>query len=113
MTDFDTYIQNTPPSQRKVLLHICEVVKSVAPEAEATISYAIPTFKYKKKNLIHFAAFKDHSSIFPTVKPIDELADQLKKYRTGKGTLQFSEDAPIPDNLIKELVLIRKQSIDG
>lgn len=112
MSAIDEYLEGITPSQREVLEHIRTVIKQTVPEVEEAISYEMPTFKYKKKNLIHIAAFKNHLSIFPTPGPISQMDESLKPYRTGKGTLQFSEDAPIPDELIKELVLIRKQTID-
>ncbi len=112
MTVIDEYLEGVTPSQREVLLHIREVIKATVPESEEVIGYGMPTFKYKKKNLIHFAAFKDHLSIFPTVKPMDELGEKVAPYRTGKGTLQFSESAPLPDEIIEELVLLRKRTID-
>lgn len=112
MTVIDEYLAGVTPSQREVLLHIRKLVKETIPAAEDVISYQMPTLKYKGKNLIHFAAFKDHMSVFPTAKPMDELANKVKSYRTGKGTLQFTEASPLPDDIIKELVLLRKQSID-
>ena len=112
MSVIDEYLESVNSSQRKVLEHIRRVIKQTVPDTEEVISYGMPTFKYKGKNLIHFAAFKDHLSVFPTVEPMDHLSEKLKPYRTGKGTLQFAEDAPLPDELIKELVLIRKQIID-
>lgn len=112
MSDIDAYLDGVTASQRKVLEHIRQLIAQTVPEAEETISYEMPTFKYKKKNLIHFAAFKNHLSIFPTPGPMNHMEESLKPYRTGKGTLQFTEDAPIPDALIKELLIIRKQSID-
>jgi uncharacterized protein YdhG (YjbR/CyaY superfamily) len=115
MSDIDTYISSAAAGQRDELERIRAVVKSQVPEAEEAISYGMPTFKYKGKNLIHFAAFKDHLSIFPTADPtIDtELGEKLKKFRTGKGTLQFTEDNPISDDLIAKIVAIRLQSISG
>ena len=112
MSVIDTYFEGVTPAQRKVLEHIRKVIKQTVPDTEEVISYGMPTFKYKKKNLIHFAAFKDHLSVFPTVEPMDQLGDKLKSYRTSKGTLQFTADKPIPDSLIRELVLIRTQIID-
>ena len=113
MSVIDEYLVNLPEAQRKALEHVRELVKSEVPDATETIGYGIPTLKYKNKNLIHFAAFKDHLSIFPTVAPLDELADELKDYRKSKGTLQFTEDKPMPDELIIKLVCIQKNIIDN
>lgn len=113
MSVIDDYLSGLPPSQSKALTHVYRLVKSEVPETTDAISYGMPTLKYKNRNLIHFAAFKDHLSIFPTVAPLDELADELKDYRKSKGTLQFTEDKPMPDELIIKLVCIQKNIIDN
>lgn len=108
MTTIDAYLEaHATAAQRAELERVRAVIHAVVPEAEETISYQIPTFKYKGKNLIHFAAFTDHLSLFPTAEPIAALAPKLAKYKTGKGTLQFSENDPIPNEIIKELVHLR------
>ena len=84
----------------------------MAPGAVETIGYGIPTFKYKGKNLIHFAAFKNHMSLFPTSSPIAELKDKLAPFATAKGTIQFTEANLVPDQLIREIVELRLRDIE-
>lgn len=36
-----------------------------------------------------------------------ETVKEISKYRTGKGTLQFKLDKPIPFDLIQKLVKLR------
>lgn len=72
------------------------------------ISYGIPTFKHKGKPLIYFGAFKDHMSIFPASdETIKAIGEELGKFRTSKGTLQFTEDRPIPEVIIKQIIKYR------
>lgn len=114
MSQIDTYLdEHASASQRPHLEHIRQLVLEMVPEATETIGYGIPTFKYKGKNLIHFAAFKHHMSIFPTASPIAELKDQLAAFTVAKGTIQFTEDNLIPDELIKQLVELRLHDIEG
>lgn len=112
--DVDTYLAGLVPAQKKELERIRTLVKKTFPDTEETISYGMPTFKYKGKILIHYAGFKNHMSIFPTADPLmySNLGKQLEKFRTSKGTLQFTEDNPIPDSLIKELLAIRVKTIE-
>lgn len=114
MNSIDTYLASVSPSQKTELERIRRFVQQLVPEAEETISYGMPTFKYKGKVLIHYAAFKDHMSIFPTAGPLADpkLSNQLEKFRTSKGTLQFTEDNIIPESLIKGLVTTRIKSIE-
>jgi len=113
METVDEYLKTVTPSQKIALERIRALVKKLVPDAEETISYGMPTYKYNGKVLIHFAAFKDHLSIFPTADlSIDTgLNKKLEKYRSGKGTLQFTLDDPIPDDLIKDIVKIRLNDI--
>ena len=107
-SDVDKYLARVPEPGRSTLTRVREVILSVAP-AEATegISYGMPCFKYKG-GLIGYAAFKDHCSLFPmSAALIDELEDELAKYRTSKGTLQFPLDKPFPATLLKKLVRAR------
>lgn len=110
----DEYLSTINPSQRQALQRIRNTVHELVPEAEEMISYGIPTFKYRGKPLIHFAAFKDHMSVFPTADPmIQVIGDQLAEFRTSKGTLQFTEDNPIPEDLIRKIVETRLKSISN
>jgi uncharacterized protein YdhG (YjbR/CyaY superfamily) len=58
-------------------------------------------------NLVHFAAFKDHYGFFPTPSGIDKFEKELAPYRSGKGTLRFPIDRPIPWNIIKKIIQFR------
>lgn len=111
--NIDDYLQQLNESDRAELQRVRKLIQQTVPEAEETISYGMPTFKYKGKPLMHFAAFKDHLSIFPTAEPIAELQDQLKEFATGKGTLQYTVQKPIPNELIKQLLEIRVAFIDS
>jgi uncharacterized protein YdhG (YjbR/CyaY superfamily) len=102
----DEYIKAFEPKIQKTLNEIRSYIKTIAPEAIEKISYGIPTF-YLNGNLVHFAAFKGHYGIFPSPSGIDAFEKELAPYRTGKGTLRFSLDKPIPWNTIKKVVLFR------
>src|SRR5271157_1200080 len=96
-SDVDKYLAGVAEPARSTLNRVRAVIRSVVP-AEATegISYGMPAFLYKG-SLIGYAAFKDHCSLFPmSAALIDELEDELAKYRTSKGTLQFPLDKPFP-----------------
>ncbi len=113
MDKFDLYIAKLTEPNQKELGRLIDIVRREVPEAEQSISYGLPAFKYKNKPLIYFGAFKDHISIFPTSGPILELADKLSQYTTGKGTLQYTLDKPFPEELIKEIVVARVKQINS
>jgi len=111
MSVIDDYLATTTPLHREKLNHIRSIIKALVPETEEVISYGIPTFDYKGKHLIHFAAFKDHLSLFPGA--LDEdLKKEVKDFRISKGTIQFTIEHPLPDEVIQDIITARKVAID-
>jgi uncharacterized protein YdhG (YjbR/CyaY superfamily) len=104
--NIDEYIAQFPPEIQEGLAELRKLVKTEAPEASEKISYGIPTF-YLNGNLVHFAAFKDHYGFFPSPSGIDKFEKELAPYRSGKGTLRFPLDKPLPRKIIKKVIQFR------
>lgn len=104
--NIDEYIATFPPEIQTRLSQIRVAIHEVAPKAEETISYQMPTFK-QNGVLVHFAAFKNHIGFFPTPAGIEAFKDKLSSYKTSKGTIQFPLNQPLPLDLIKEIVRAR------
>jgi len=110
----ETYLAKVPEPARTTLGKVRATIRSVVP-AEATegLSYGIPAFKYKGA-LVGYAAFKQHCSFFPMSAAIlDSLAEEVKAFRTSKGTIQFALDKPLPAALVKKIVKARLEQNDG
>ena len=101
------YLDSLPKDAQIVLNQLRQTIKKAAPDATETISYGIPTFKSGGKNLVHFAAFKNHYSFFPTSSGIEAFKKELKEYKTSKGTVQFPLNRPLPLDLITKIVEYR------
>jgi uncharacterized protein YdhG (YjbR/CyaY superfamily) len=107
MKTIDEYIETFEPGIQKTLNEIRNFIKKEVPEATEKISYGMPTF-YMNGNLVHFAAFKDHYSFYPSPSGIDDFFEkELAPYRTGKGTLRFPIDKPIPWKIIQKVIQFR------
>ncbi|MFC5269613.1 iron chaperone [Adhaeribacter terreus] len=103
--NIDEYIAGFPAETQRALTQIRETIKELAPEAEEAISYAIPTFKLRGHNLVHFAAFANHIGFYPTPVGMEAFENAFAAYKTGKGSVQFPLDKPIPLDLITKIVL--------
>lgn len=111
-TIIDDYIAQLAPAQAAALTELRETVAAAAPDAVEAISYSMPAFKLGKKVLIYYAAFKDHLSLFPASGSVmDKLGTELQGYFTGRGTLQFTPDKPLPRDLVLQIVAIRRDEI--
>jgi uncharacterized protein YdhG (YjbR/CyaY superfamily) len=110
--NIDEYISVFPESTRKILEQIRLTIKKAAPEAEETIKYSMPAFTLYG-NLVYFAAFKNHISLYPAPSGDDAINNELSLYRAAKSTLRFPLDKPIPYDLIRRVVKLRiKESMD-
>jgi uncharacterized protein YdhG (YjbR/CyaY superfamily) len=103
----DEYLARVPPKQRAALRALRKTIRSAAPDAEEGISYQIPTFK-QDGMLVSFAAFEKHCSFFPGAHAHwPQFAAQMKPFKAGKGTLQFTPEKPIPASLVRKIVKVR------
>lgn len=105
----DEYIAGFPGDVQEILEELRATIKKVAPKAEETISYGMPTFKLNGTYLIYFAAFKNHIGLYPTPGGIEEFKKELSVYKNGKGSVQFPLDEPMPLGLIRKIVKFRVQ----
>jgi uncharacterized protein YdhG (YjbR/CyaY superfamily) len=108
VTSVEAYLARVPEPARSTLQKVRATIRSTAPkEATECLSYGIPAFRYKG-GLVAYAAFKNHCSFFPMqASLIDTMKEELKGYRTSKGTLQFAVDKPLPAAMVKRMVKAR------
>ena len=104
----DDYLETLPEESRTVLEDLRQAIKAAAPEATETISYNMPTFKDGGRFLVSYAAYKNHFSLYPASKAVMEAhGEELQPYFSGKGTLRFTADSPIPAALVKKIIRTR------
>ena len=102
--DVDSYLSALPEPQRLALEHLRQLIKTTEPKAEESISYGMPAYKYHGQ-LCYFAAFENHCSLFAVNK--ESFKEELKGFKTSKGTIQFTLDKPLPDDLVRRIVAFR------
>ena len=112
-TTIDEYIAEFPPETQRVLGEMRALIRELAPEATETISYAIPTFDLGGKHLVHFAGYEKHVGLYPAPSGMEAFKEDLKPYKTGKGSVQFPLDQPLPVDLIRRIVEFRRAEVGG
>jgi len=105
----EAYLAKVPEPARTTLEKVRVTIRSVVPKGTVEVlSYGMPAFRYNGRALVAYAVFKDNCSFFPMqASLIDDMKDELKNYRTSKGTLQFPQDKPLPAALLKKMVRAR------
>lgn len=102
----DAYIAQFPSEVQEKLRTLRRIIKEAAPEAEEKISYRMPTFVLNG-DLVYFAGFKHHIGLYPLPGGIEAFLPELAAYRSGKASIQFPMDQPLPAELIARIVKFR------
>jgi uncharacterized protein YdhG (YjbR/CyaY superfamily) len=102
----DEYIATFPEEIQRLLQEMRAVIRAAAPDAEEKISYRMPTF-YLRGNLVHFAAHANHIGFYPTPSGIEAFQQELSRYQTSKGAVQFPIAEPLPLELVGRIVKFR------
>jgi uncharacterized protein YdhG (YjbR/CyaY superfamily) len=105
-TDFDDYLAAQPESVKPILIKMRAIIKKAAPKATEKISYGMPAF-HLNGNLVYFAAWKNHIGFYATPTGNVAFKEELKKYHTAKGSIQFPLSEPLPEKLIAAIVKFR------
>jgi len=100
ISTIDQYIEQFEGEKKDILKKVRKLIAEIVPPlADETISYQMPTFRYKG-NIIHFAMNKQHLGLYPGPAAIANFADRLQNFKTSKGAIQIPIDQPIPQQII-------------
>ncbi len=110
----DVYIAGLPDDRRDAMQQIRAAALSAAPGATEVITYGMPGLKTHGRFLVSFDAFKAHYSLFPASDAVVEtLGAEIQPYLSGRGTIRFPADEPLPVDLIARIVAIRVTENDA
>ncbi len=107
----DEYIAAFPKEVQDVLEKIRSTIRESAPKAEEAISYGIPAYILNGRDLVYFAAWKNHIGFYPTPSGIEAFKKELAPFKQEKGSVQFRLDKPISIGLVKKIVRYRVTEI--
>ena len=104
LSTIDQYLAPLSSDKRAALEKLRRTIKTAVPRAEECISYQIPAFRLDGKVFIWFGAGANHCAIYG----VDSNIEELEGYdMSGKGTVRFQPDKPIPVAVIRKLVKAR------
>ena len=103
----DDYLAALPDDQRRALTRVRAQIKAAAPDAAEVISYGLPTYKLDGRPIVYFGAATAHLSLYAvgTTDAKGKALTELKRFDTsGKGTVRFTPDKPLPAALVTKIV---------
>jgi uncharacterized protein YdhG (YjbR/CyaY superfamily) len=105
----EDYMAALPDDRRGAVEQLRRTINAAAPEATETIAYQMPALRsHGGQFLVSYAAYKKHYSLFPANDAVIEaVGAELTPYLSGKGTIRFPADKPIPLALVTKVVQVR------
>jgi len=114
VSEVDDFLGGLDATTRAAFERIRDLAMEIVPEAEEGRSYGMAALRYQQKPLLGFAAAKHHLSIFPfSPQVVDAVRDRLTEFELSKGTIRFTADMPVPDEIVREVVRHRVDQIVG
>src|SRR5882672_5245230 len=106
------YINAAPKEAQKKLREMRACIRASAPGAQESLKWGMPAFSYRRI-LVTFAAFKHHIGFYPTPSAVSAFTDELSKFVTAKGSIQFPLEKPLPLALIRKITAFRvRESVE-
>jgi uncharacterized protein YdhG (YjbR/CyaY superfamily) len=103
----EAYLAKVPEPALSALQHLRQVIRGAAPGAEEALVYGVPGFRLKGP-LVCYAAHKSHCGFYPMAPGLlDGMETELTSWRISKGTISFTPELPLPDELVVRIVRAR------
>jgi uncharacterized protein YdhG (YjbR/CyaY superfamily) len=103
----DRYLAKLSAENRTALEKLRGQIQAAAPKGEECMSYGVPGFRLNGKWLVSYGAATKHCAFYPG-SIVREFKKDLKDFDTsGKGTIRFSPEKPIPAALVRKIVKAR------
>lgn len=109
----DDYLAELEPGDRAAYEGIAAAVTRAAPDVEQAMSYGVPAFTLGGRPLLGVKASAKHLAIYPfSPSVVAAVAPKLSGFALSKGTIRFTAEQPVPDDVVVELVRLRRAELD-
>lgn len=107
-TTFEAYFAAFPPDTQAIGNEMRRIIQEAAPGAKEVISYGMPAYKINRV-FVYFALYAKHIGFYPTGEGIEAFKEELTPYKFSKSAVQFPLDKPLPEDLIRKMVVYKMQ----
>lgn len=114
MGSIDDALAGLRDPDRACLRHVVACAREASPEAVDGVSYGVPALLLAGKPLLGVAAAARHLALHPfSPAVLDAVAPALEGFSRSRGTIRFTADSPLPDDVVREIVRLRGIEITG
>ena len=108
------YLATLDPDDRAAFARVRDLAVAEAPEATEGTSYGMAALLLGGRPLLGVRAATGHLSVFPfSPQAVAAVAGRLTGFALSKGTIRFTSAEPLPDDVVRDLVRLRRAEIEG
>jgi len=111
----EDYINNQTEDAQVLLNEIRQIIKEVVPEMEEAKNCKSALFileaKSTEKHQLMMGAYAKYISFYPFPSTMAVFSEELKIYKQGKGSVQFPFNKSLPIDIIKRMIVHRKNEL--
>src|SRR5690554_3920013 len=106
MGTVDEGIATAPAEHRAALQRVVDLARRLAPEATDGVSYGMAALKVGGRPYLAVQASAKHLALYPfSPAAIDAVRAELDGFDVSKGTVRFTIDHQVPDDVLERLLL--------
>jgi uncharacterized protein YdhG (YjbR/CyaY superfamily) len=111
----DDYFKSQTPDTRNNLMALRTIIFKAAPHAIELINYDMPAYALveggKRDKQIMMAGYKIFVGFYTGTGILSHFATELTAFKVGKASVQFPNNAPLPEDLIIRIVQFKLKSV--
>ena len=115
MPEIDDYLAGLDPQDATIIGDAYDTARTLVPGVEEGVSYGMPALLFEGRGLLSVMRAKGHFGVYPysaaVVAKVVETLGHLDGLTSAKGTLRLPLGAPIPEVVVRRLVLARTDEI--
>lgn len=111
MSVIDDYLVGLSDDKKVIIEHMYDVVRQIVPDTTEGLSYSMPCLKYKGKAMVAIMANKNFLSLYP-FGSVKRLGVDVSAFEQTSGSIHFTPDKLISDELLKAIIESRKRQIE-
>lgn len=103
-TTIDQYVATLPDATRAAVAEMVRRFRLAAPGADEAIRYQMPAFRLANGRPVYVAGWAKHVSLHDVPPLPAALEAVVGPLRSGKDTVRFPVNRPVPYDLVEEVV---------
>lgn len=108
--EVDAFLAAVPEPERATLQAVRAQVQALVPDADEGIAYGLPAFRLHGHGLVGFGPRKGGCSFYPmSPSVLDRFAHRVDGFARTKGSIHFTAQHPLPEDVVRDIVLTRAQ----